>query len=295
MSRIAFIGLGNMGGPMALNLISAGHSLTVFDVNVEACIPAVAAGAVRAQTLAAAVADQEVVLTMLPEGRHVRDVYIGQGGILTSVGTGTLLIDCSTIDVETARAVAADAREGGLAMLDAPVSGGTGGAQTGTLVFMVGGDADAFARAQPLLAVMGDRIVHAGGSGNGQAAKICNNMVTGISMIAASEAFTLAERLGLDRNTFHDVISNSSGGTWVISNMCPSPGTVPNAPSSNDYRPGFKTALMAKDLRLAQAAANQTRTPTPLGSTASNLYDIFLQSGQGEVDCSAIIKLIEGG
>ena len=294
MSRIAFVGLGNMGGPMALNLIAAGHSLTVYDVWAGACDAAVAAGAAQAQTLSEAVTDQEVVVTMLPEGSHVRDVYIGQGGVLASVSAGTLLVDCSTIDVATARSVAADARGGGLEMLDAPVSGGTGGAEAGTLTFMVGGEADAFARALPILESMGKRIVHTGAAGNGQAAKICNNMVTGISMIAASEAYTLAERLGLDRNTFHDVISNSSGGTWVISNMCPSPGTVANAPSANDYRPGFKTALMAKDLRLAQAAAGQTGTPTPLGSTASNLYDIFLQSGQGELDCSAIIKLIEG-
>ncbi|MCB1740028.1 MAG: 3-hydroxyisobutyrate dehydrogenase [Gammaproteobacteria bacterium] len=292
MSRIGFVGIGNMGRPMALNLLAAGHQVTVFDLVTDACKPLAEAGAVVAGTLAEAVKGQEFVISMLPEGRHVQDAYIGQGGIIASLDAGTQVIDSSTIDVATAREVAAEARARGFDMLDAPVSGGTTGAEAASLTFMVGGSAEGFERARPILEAMGKRIVHCGEAGNGQAAKICNNMVTGIVMIAASEAFTLAERLGLDKQAFFDVISTSSGGSWVVNNMCPAAGTVPSAPSSNDYKPGFKTSLMAKDLRLAQAASNMTRTPTPLGATASNLYDMYLQTGAGELDCSSIIRMI---
>ena len=229
MSRIGFVGVGNMGQPMALNLLKAGHEVTVFDVVEQACAPLVEAGAAQAGALAEAVKDRDFVVTMLPEGRHVREAYTGQGGVIASVSSGTLLLDCSTIDVATAREMAGDARAAGLSMIDAPVSGGTMGAAAGTLTFMVGGEPASFEAAKPILEIMGAKLVYCGPAGNGQAAKICNNMVTGIALLASAEAFTLAEGLGLDKQAFFDVISTSSGGSWVTNNLCPMPGVVPSA------------------------------------------------------------------
>jgi 3-hydroxyisobutyrate dehydrogenase len=231
---------------------------------------------------------------MLPAGTHVREVYLGEGGVLSAVRAGTLLIDSSTIDVETARAVAAAAEKKGLAMLDAPVSGGTGGAQAGTLTFMCGGSDDAFSRAQPLLEKMGKTIVHAGGAGNGQAAKICNNMVLGVSMIAVSEAFVLAEKLGLDAQKLFDISSKSSGQCWSLTTYCPVPGPVPTSPANRDYQAGFTAAMMLKDLKLAQQAARASGASTPLGADAADIYGQFVEAGEGPRDFSGVIRFIRG-
>ena len=231
---------------------------------------------------------------MVPEGRHVREAYLGEGGIVAAADPGTLLIDSSTIDVATSRAVHEAAAEAGFEMLDAPVSGGTVGAEAATPTFMCGGSAQAFTRAKPLLEGMGRNIVHAGGPVLGQAAKICNNMMAGIQMIAASEALVLAERLGLELKVLYDIVSTSSGASWVFNHACPAPGIVAEAPSSRGYRPGFAAALMAKDLRLAQAAARDTGAATPLGAQASALYDLFAGAGNAQTDCTGIIKLIRG-
>lgn len=295
MATIGFIGLGNMGGPMAANLAKAGHKVTGFDLLPANLERAVAAGVRAASDIAGAVAGAEIVVTMLPAGKHVRQVYTGPGGILASAARGTLLIDSSTIDVASARAVAAAAAEAGMAMLDAPVSGGTGGAEAGTLTFMVGGDEAAFAKAEPVLQKMGKTIVHAGGPGNGQAAKICNNMVLGISMIAVSEAFALAEKLGLDHQKLFDISSKSSGQCWALTTYCPVPGPVPTSPANRDYKPGFTAAMMLKDLKLAQEAASQAGANTPLGAEAAQLYNLYCSQGLGEVDFSGIIKMMRGG
>lgn len=292
MTQIAFIGIGHMGSPMALNLLGAGHTLAVHDLHPETCSAVRESGARVASSIADAVHTCDAVITMLPVGNNVREVYLGEGGVLASLSKPTLLIDCSTIDVATAREVASIVTEAGHAMLDAPVSGGVGGAEAGTLTFMAGGAETDFERARPLFEAMGKRIVHAGPPGNGQAAKICNNMIAGAALIIVSEAFCLAERLGLDHQILYDVVSSSSGQTWQMNHMCPVPGPVPTSPANNNFAPGFKAALMAKDLRLAQEAANQTRTPTPLGAQAANLYDMLCEQGHGELDCSAIIKLL---
>ncbi len=254
MARIGFIGLGNMGLPMALNLRKAGHSVAGFDVTTTAIEKLAAGGGTAADGIKAAASNVDAVISMLPSGREVREVYLN-AGVLDAVTPDTLLIDCSTIDVDSARTVSVAAREKGLAMLDAPVSGGVAGAQAATLTFMVGGTDQAFARAKPLLEAMGKTIVHAGPSGNGQAAKICNNMVLGISMIAVSEAFVLAERLGLDAQKLFEISSKSSGQCWSLTSYCPVPGPVPTSPANRDYQPGFTAAMMLKDLRLAQEAA----------------------------------------
>jgi len=253
MAKIAFIGLGNMGGPMAANLLKAQHQVTAFDLSAGAVSAAIEKGAQKAATAAEAVKGAEVVITMLPAGKHVREVYETQ--VLANVAKGALLIDCSTIDVESARHVAALALKAGLEMVDAPVSGGVGGATAGTLTFMVGGSEAGFAKAKPFLQQMGKNIVHAGGSGNGQAAKICNNMILGISMIAVSESFMLAKRLGLDAQKLFDVASTASGQCWSLTNYCPVPGPVPASPANRDYQAGFTAAMMLKDLMLAQQAA----------------------------------------
>lgn len=292
MTQIAFIGLGHMGKPMALNLVAAGHSLVVYDVAAGASTALAEAGARVVDSVASAVGDCEIVISMLPVGSNVRDVYLGEAGVLESRRDPTLLIDCSTIDVATARAVNASADEAGHAMLDAPVSGGVHGAEAGTLTFMVGGNAGDFERARPLFEAMGKRIVHAGPAGNGQATKICNNMIAGSALLIVAEAFCLAERLGVEHQVLFDVVSNSSGQTWQMDHMCPVPGPVPSSPANNDFAPGFRASLMAKDLRLAQEAANQTRTPTPLGAQAANLYDMLCEQGHGDLDCSAIIKML---
>ncbi|HJM60028.1 MAG TPA: 3-hydroxyisobutyrate dehydrogenase [Alphaproteobacteria bacterium] len=292
--QIGFIGVGNMGGPMARNLLNAGNAVMVFDVASEAVAAIVADGAVAVESPAAAVEGAEMVITMLPAGIHVREVYCGDGGVIAAAVPGTVLIDCSTIDVESAREIAAAADAAGLAMLDAPVSGGVAGASAAALTFMVGGAPEAFAKAEPVLAKMGRTIVHAGPSGNGQVAKICNNMILGISMIALCEAFTLAKSLGLEAQTLFDISSNASGSCWAMLNHLPVAGIVETAASNRNFAPGFATDMMLKDLRLAQQAANASGTATSLGAEAAALYGIFSAAGNGGLDYSAIIKMIAG-
>jgi 3-hydroxyisobutyrate dehydrogenase len=294
MTAIGFIGLGNMGGPMALNLVKAGHELTVFDLSKEAVDTLVTAGAKAATEAGDVVKGAEVVVTMLPAGPHVESVYLGEGGLLSQAAKGTLFIDSSTIDVPTARKVIGLAREAGMEMVDAPVSGGVGGAQAGTLTFMVGGEKAAFDQAKPLLDIMGKNVFHAGAAGNGQVAKVCNNMLLGISMIGTSEAFLLAEKLGLDAQTLFDISSTASGQCWSMTSYCPVPGPVPASPANNDYKPGFTAAMMLKDLRLAQDAAQSAHAATPLGAMAASLYAMVEASGQDSIDFSGIIKLLRG-
>jgi 3-hydroxyisobutyrate dehydrogenase len=293
MATIGFIGLGNMGGPMAENLLKAGHDLRVFDLAQDSVDKAVAAGADAAADIADAVKDVEVVITMLPAGPHVRSV-MQDGGALANAGKGTLFIECSTIDVDTARAMHKAAADAGMEMVDAPVSGGTAGAAAATLTFMVGGTEAAYERARPICEKMGKAVIHAGGAGNGQAAKICNNMILGVTMIGVCEALVLAEKLGLDHQKLFDISSQSSGSCWSLNTYCPVPGPVPASPANNDYNPGFAAAMMEKDLKLAQAAAQSTGAATPMGAAALALYGLFLNSGQGEKDFSGIIRMIRG-
>ncbi len=294
MARIGFIGLGNMGLPMAQNLIKAGHSVEGVDVSEAAVAKLVEAGGASVETAKSAAARGDVVITMLPSGKEVREVYLGASGIIENANKGTLLIDCSTIDVETARAVAAEAEKRGLLMLDAPVSGGVGGASAGTLTFMVGGSAQAFTRAESILQKMGKTIVHAGGAGTGQAAKICNNMILGISMIAVSEAFVLAEKLGLDHQKLFDISSKSSGQCWSMTSYCPVPGPVPASPANRDYQAGFTAAMMLKDLKLSQAAAKAAGAKTALGADAERIYSAYVASGEAGKDFSGIIRFVRG-
>jgi len=294
MARIGFIGLGNMGLPMAQNLIKAGHQVEGVDVNPSAIEKLKAAGGVSVETAKIAAARADVVITMLPSGKEVRAVYLGAGGIVENANPGTLLIDCSTIDVDTARAVASEAENKGLLMLDAPVSGGVGGATAGTLTFMVGGSAQAFTRAQSILEKMGKTIVHAGLAGTGQAAKICNNMILGVSMIAVSEAFVLAEKLGLDHQKLFDISSKSSGQCWSMTTYCPVPGPVATSPANRDYAAGFTAAMMLKDLKLAQDAAKASGAHTPLGADAARIYSAYVESGEAGRDFSGIIRFIRG-
>ncbi len=291
MATIGFISLGNMGAPMAANLIKAGHQVTGFDVVPRAAEALVGKGGHAAASAAEAAASGELVITMLPAGAQVRSVYLGESGVLANARKDALLIDCSTIDVETARGVAAAAAEARFDMLDAPVSGGVAGAEAASLTFMVGGEAEVFVRAQPVLAVMGRTIVHAGPAGNGQAAKICNNMILGVSMIAVCEAFSLAERLGLRAQTLFDITAKSSGQCWALTSYCPVPGPVSSSPANHDYAPGFTAAMMLKDLRLAQQAAGATAAPTPLGAAAANLYQMFVDDGAAGLDFSGIYRL----
>jgi 3-hydroxyisobutyrate dehydrogenase len=295
MAKIGFIGLGNMGLPMAQNLIKAEHSVAGYDVNREAVDRFAAAGGTPAHSIREACDGAEVVITMLPAGRQVRDVYFGEEGVLASVPAGALLIDSSTIDVETARDVAHVADGQGFEMIDAPVSGGVAGAQAATLTFMVGGPEAAFERARPLLEAMGKTIVHAGGAGNGQAAKICNNMILGASMIVVSEAFLLAEKLGLDAQKLFDISSKSSGQCWSMTSYCPVPGPVPSSPANRDYQAGFTAAMMLKDLKLAQTAARGTRVSTPLGAGAAAVYERYVEASDGGEDFSGIIRFLRGG
>ena len=294
MAEIGFVGLGNMGRPMASRLVAAGHAVRGFDVAAPAREAAAAAGIPLAEDPGAAADGAEAVFTMLPAGTDMRSVYCDSGGLLASAGAGTLLVDCSTIDLETAREVHAEASAKGSAMLDAPVSGGVGGAEAGTLTFMVGGEAGAVARGQPLMAAMGRNIVHAGGPGNGQAAKMCNNMILGVSMIAVSEAFTLAERVGLDAQTLFDIVATASGQCWSLTNYCPVPGPVPSSPANRDYRAGFTAAMMLKDLRLARGAAQASGANTPLGSHAAALYEQYCADGEEGSDFSGIIRMLRG-
>ncbi len=293
MARIGFIGLGNMGLPMARNLVAAGHEVCAFDTQAPAVERAVAAGAAAAADFGAVVAGAAAVITMLPAGQQVREVYLGPRGIIGKAEQGTLLIDCSTIDVETARAVHGTAAAAGFDMLDAPVSGGVAGAEAATLTFMVGGSGKAFAAARPVLEKMGKAVIHAGGPGNGQAAKICNNLILGISMIGVCEAFALADRLGLPAQTLFDISSKSSGQCWSMTSYCPVPGPVPTSPANRDYRPGFAAAMMLKDLRLAEAAADSAGATVALGHEAARLYHKFVVGGHGNLDFSSIIKLFQ--
>jgi 3-hydroxyisobutyrate dehydrogenase len=287
MANIAFIGLGNMGGPMAANLVKASHDVGAFDLVEASRRQAKSDGAAIAESAAASVKGAEIVITMLPAGKHVLSVWTD---VLPSMPAGALIIDCSTIDVESAKQAHALAARHGVASVDAPVSGGTGGAKGATLTFMCGGDDKAFAAAKPVLEKMGKKIVHCGGAGAGQAAKICNNMILGISMIALSEAFTLAEKLGLSHQALFDVASTSSGQCWALTSYCPVPGPVPTSPANNEYKPGFASALMVKDLTLAQDAANAAGAATPLGKHAQEIYKAFDAAGHGGVDFSGIIQ-----
>lgn len=291
--RVAFLGLGNMGRPMALNLRKAGHEVRGWDVSVPAREAFAAAGGTLARDTTDALSGAEIVVTMLPAGEQVRAAYLGDAGIIASVAAARpLLIDCSTIDVASARDVAAAAASAGLEMLDAPVSGGVGGALAGTLTFMVGGPASAFARAEPLLRAMGRNVVHAGAAGAGQAAKICNNMMLGIGMIATAEAFVLADKLGLDRQKLFDIASVSSGQSWSLTTYCPVPGPVPASPANRDYAAGFAAALMLKDLLLSQQAAAATDAATPLGAHAGRLYQALVEAGEGGRDFSAMFPYL---
>lgn len=283
MARIGFVGLGNMGGPMARNLAKAGHEVTGFDLSAEAMR---AAGVAPAASAAEAARGRDVVVTMLPAGAHVRDAWLGAGGMAAAAGDA-VLIDCSTIDVATAREVAAGRR-----MLDAPVSGGTMGAENATLTFMVGGAEADFAAARPILEAMGRTVVHCGGPGAGQAAKLCNNMLLAISMIGTCEAFVLAEKLGLSHEALFEVASRSSGQCWSLTTYCPVPGPVPGSPANRDYRPGFATSLMLKDLGLSQEAAEGA---TPLGAAALALYRRFAAEGGAGMDFSGIITMLRAG
>jgi 3-hydroxyisobutyrate dehydrogenase len=293
MTAIGFIGLGNMGRPMARNLVKAGHALSVFDVVPGAVSALVDAGARAAPSVADAVAGAEVVITMLPAGPEVRAVYLDAAGVLARAGSSALLIDSSTIDVETARAVAQSAADKGLAMIDAPVSGGVGGAEAGTLTFMVGGTEAAFTRAKPVLDAMGKTIVHAGASGNGQVAKLCNNMLLAISMIGTCEAFGLAEKLGLAAETLFAIASKSTSQCWAMTGYCPVPGPVPSSPANRGYAAGFTGAMMLKDLKLAQQAAIATGAATPLGAEAAALYGLHVQHGGGPRDFSGIFEFLQ--
>ena len=289
MTKIAFIGMGNMGGPMAGNLVKAGHQVTGFDLSADHLASATQKGVAAASSAIAAVKDCAVIITMLPAGQHVRAVWADLAPHCTK---GALMIDCSTIDVESARAVHALAENTGLSSLDAPVSGGVGGAEGATLTFMCGGHDDAFASGKPILEAMGKKIVHCGEAGNGQAAKICNNMILGISMIAVCEGFALAEKLGLPHQALFDVSSTSSGQCWSLTSYCPVPGPVPASPANRDYQPGFAAALMLKDLKLAQEAAVASNASTPLGAHAAELYKHFNEAGFAGKDFSGIIEML---
>ena len=293
MTRIGFIGLGNMGGPMAANLVKAGHVVQGYDPAGAALAAASAAGVRAGASPADAAAGAKVVVTMLPSGRHLLEVY-RDGGVLAAAEAGTLLIDCSTCDVGSARTAERLAAEADKAFLDAPVSGGVGGAAAASLTFMVGGAARALERGRPVLEAMGRRIIHCGPAGTGQAAKICNNLILGVSMIAVCEAFALAEQLDLPHQALFDVASTSSGQCWSLTTYCPVPGPVPTSPANNDYKPGFSAALMLKDLRLAQEAALASGAATPLGAEAAQLYGLFDKLGHGGDDFSAIIHFLRG-
>ena len=282
MGRIGFIGLGNMGAPMAANLAAAGHSVTGFDV-----AGTTADGVSAVDSIQAAVAEADTIITMLPNGAILRDVA---ADVVQHAATGALFIDCSTVDVESARAAAEMAHGAGLLAVDAPVSGGIGGAAAGTLTFMAGGTAEAFARAEPLFDIMGQKAVHCGEAGAGQAAKICNNMILGATMIATCEAFALADKLGLSREKMFDVVSTSSGYSWTMNAYCPAPGVGPSSPADNDYKPGFAAELMLKDLGLSQQAAEAVNADTPMGARALELYRRFVEEEDGKgMDFSAML------
>ena len=296
MAKIGFIGLGNMGAPMAANLLKAGHQVTGYDLNQQALQTFSQQGGQPARSAAEAIAGADTIITMLPAGEHVRQVMLHQGGLIDMArqsGTKPLLIDCSTIDVASARDVEQTARTQGLEMLDAPVSGGTTGAAAGTLTFMVGGSDSAFARAEPVLKAMGRTIIHAGGPGAGQAAKICNNMMLAINMIGVCEGFILAQKLDLDWQKLWDITSTATSRSWALTDYCPAPGPVPTAPSGRDYAPGFMAALMLKDVKLSQAAADATGSPTPLAALALSFYQAVVDAGDGSKDFSVVFRWLE--
>ncbi len=292
MARVGFIGLGNMGGGMAANLAKKGHDVHAFDLSSEALDKAKAAGCSPAATLAEATDGVEAVVTMLPAGNHVEQVY---AELFSNVPPTAILIDCSTIDVATARRVAEQALAKGLTAVDAPVSGGIGAANAGTLTFMVGGTQAGFDAARDFLSDMGKAVIHAGANGAGQAAKICNNMLLGATMIATCEAFVLAEKLGLDPQTFYDISSVSSGQSWSMTSYAPLPGVGPDSPADHDYAGGFAAALMLKDLRLAMAASSDQGATTPMGAKAAELYEKFADAGHGQLDFSGIIRTMQDG
>ena len=291
MTQIAFIGLGHMGLPMARNLLNAGHSLSVFDLVASAVDELAAQGARAASSAADAVSAAEVVISMLPASRHVEGLYLGDAGLLSVIAPGSLVLECSTIAPEAARKVHQAAATRGIALLDAPVSGGTAGAAAGTLTFMVGGDAATLERARPILANMGKNIFHAGPEGAGQVAKVCNNQLLAVHMIGTAEAMALGVANGLDPATLAEIMRQSSGGNWSLEKYNPWPGVMPNAPASKDYRDGFAAELMTKDLGLAQEAAQATASSTPMGALALQLYRLLLKQGQGKLDFSAVQKL----
>ena len=292
MARVAFIGLGNMGGGMAANLAKKGHDVRAFDLSAEALARAEAAGCLPADSAITAIAGAEAIVTMLPAGTHVESVYTD--AVFGNAAPTAILIDCSTIDVATAKRVAEAALARGLTAVDAPVSGGIGAANAGTLTFMVGGSAKGFGRAEPFLADMGKAVIHAGASGAGQAAKICNNMLLGVTMAGTCEAFLLAEKLGLDARKFYDIASVSSGQSWSMTTYCPVPGVGPDTPADHDYQGGFAAALMMKDLRLAMAAAEDSAAATPMGAQARGLYERLAEQGDGALDFSALIRMLRG-
>ncbi|MGY9056336.1 MAG: 3-hydroxyisobutyrate dehydrogenase [Alphaproteobacteria bacterium] len=295
MAHTAFIGVGNMGGPMSRNLANSGQAVKIFDLSPVAMQAVGADNATPSQSASVAVEGATTVVTMLPEGKHVRAAYLDAGGILDTAEPGTLFIDCSTIDVASARAVAAEAKARGFRMIDAPVSGGTVGADAATLTFMIGGEAEDIEAARPQLEKMGKTIVHCGPSGNGQAAKICNNMIGGITMIAVSEAFCLGERLGISAEDLQKVVAASSGSCFAVTNYLPVAGPTPASPANFDFKAGFMTKLMLKDMRLSQMAAVETGQPSPLGAQAAMLYAMAEQEGLADLDYSSIIKLFNKG
>lgn len=294
MAKIGFIGLGNMGLPMTRNLMKAGHEVIGFDLSEEALKEFADAGGTQASGAAEAAAAAEAVVTALPAATHVRGLYMGEDGILAAAAPGTLFIDCSTVDVDTARAVNAEAGERGQHTVDAPMSGGVGGAQAGTLTFMVGGADQAFATAKPILEGMGRKIFHAGPPGAGAAAKVCNNMMLAIEMIAVSEGFNLAEKLGLAPEKLYEISSTATARCWSLNDYCPAPGPVPASPANRNYQPGFTAALMLKDLKIAMEAATARGAHVPLGAHATQIYQLMEMVGQGGRDFSGVIRLLRG-
>lgn len=294
MTNIAFIGLGHMGFPMAKNLVKAGYRVKGYDIVPQAVAAFAKEGGMGCEDIASTVTDAEIVITMLPEGKHVRAAFEGSQGIFNNVKPGTLIAECSTIDIETSRHIHAKAEEKGFRLIDAPVSGGVAGAEAATITFMVGGNRQDFEALKPYLEIMGKTIIYCGKAGLGQVAKICNNLVLGITMIGACEAFNLAEQLGLDAMTFFEVASQSSAQCWSISKYCPAPGPVPSSPANHDYAPGFTAAMMLKDLKLAGDVAQLTSTATPLGTEAISLYTLFCNSGGQALDFSGILQFLRG-
>lgn len=292
MSIIGFIGLGNMGNPMVRNLIKAGHSLKVFDLSEEAINFSVQSGALAAKSVREAASGVDFVITMLPVGANVKEVYMNDG-VISAADSGTVMIDTSTIDIETAQATYMAAKVAGFDMIDAPVSGGVTGADAATLTFMCGGDKKSFDKAKPILASMGKNIVHCGNAGLGQVTKICNNMLAGINALAAAEAMVMGERLGVSRETLYNVISTSTGRSYIFETSNPMSGVSATSPANNDFKPGFMAKLMLKDLRLSQAAAQSASTSTPLGAVATAAFQQLIENGFGDSDTSSIIKVID--